>query len=102
MEFLKTSGFTERLTGLPFTSWVRVESPWQARQSSTEGFCAAKATPTKDSRKSRVHRRRNRLTGRLEPSPSSRMSPVLLRHFARISIVEEQAVRSNESSHRGT
>lgn len=43
MESLNFAGSTYRLTGLPATSLVRVESPWQARQSSLAGFCALAA-----------------------------------------------------------
>src|SRR5579864_9103937 len=47
MEFLKASALTYKLTALPLTSFVRVESPWHARQSSLLGlgstfFCPAK------------------------------------------------------------
>src|SRR5579872_677869 len=38
MESLNLSGFTYKLTGLPLTSWLNVESLWQARQSSLLGF----------------------------------------------------------------
>src|SRR5579872_2838073 len=41
MDSLNLSGLTYRLTGLPCTSWLRVESLWQAKQSSLVGFGAA-------------------------------------------------------------
>src|SRR5579863_5767423 len=40
MESLKAPGSTYRLTGLPLTSWLSVESLWQVRQSSVVGFGA--------------------------------------------------------------
>src|SRR5579859_2758843 len=38
MESLNPWGSTCRLTGLPFTSWVKVASLWQARHSSAAGL----------------------------------------------------------------
>src|SRR6266567_8482637 len=38
MESLNRWGSTCKLTGLPWTSWVRVASLWQARHSSAVGF----------------------------------------------------------------
>src|SRR5260370_11186984 len=51
MECFSLPSSTNRLTGLPLTSWVSVLSPWQERQSASFSFCAACAVDAQKTNK---------------------------------------------------